>query len=127
VLVYASDRDSPEKRRVAKKLLARVARERTGVISTQILQEYYVTATRKLGTKPLQAREIITSFRFFELVVVQLEDISRAIDGSILWQLPFWDALILAAAEKASCSVGYPENPNPRQRYERVEVVNPFS
>lgn len=58
---------------------------------------------------------------------MQPEDINRAIDGSVLWQVSFWDALILAAAEKASCSVCYSEDLNPGQRYDRIQVINPFA
>jgi predicted nucleic acid-binding protein len=126
VLVYASDGDSPGKQSRARKLIGEAGRDGTGVVSTQVLQEFYVTATRKLGIEPIMAKGIISSLRRLEVVTIQLDDINRAIDGSVLWQLSFWDALILAGAEKASCAVCYSEDLNPGQHYEGVQVLNPF-
>ena len=85
-----------------------------------------MTATRKMGVEPLQAKRIIHTFRQMETVLIDPEDISRAIDGSDIWQIPFWDALILAAARKARCSVLYSEELNDGQVYDTVRVVNPF-
>jgi predicted nucleic acid-binding protein len=127
VLVYAGDHDSPEKRRVARALLKRVAAEGGGVISTQVIQEFFVAATRKLAIEPLKAKAIVATFHPLELVTVSLEDINDAIDGHILWQVSFWDALILRAAERASCSIVYSEDLNTGQLYGGVEVRNPFS
>ena len=127
VLVYASDRDEPEKRRRARALLRATADEGNGVISTQVVQEFFVTATRKLAIDPLRAKAIVATLRRMELIEVTLEDISQAIDGVVLWQVAFWDALILSAAGRASCSVVYSEDLNAGQRYGGVEVKNPFA
>ena len=127
VLVYAGDRDTPGKRRVARELLSRVASEGGGVISTQVVQEFFVSATRKLAVDPLKAKAIVATFRPLELVVVTLEDINSAIDGVVLWQVSFRDALILTAAARASCSVIYSEDLNHGQLYDGVEVRNPFA
>lgn len=127
VLVYASDQDSPTKMRAARDLVQRVATAGGGVISTQVIQEFFVAATRKLSIEPLKAKAIVSTFHPLELVTVSLEDINEAIDGHVLWQTSFWDALILRAAERASCSVVYSEDLNPGQRYGGVEVRNPFS
>lgn len=126
VLVYASDQDSPEKKRAARALLQRVGGEGGGVISTQVIQEFFVAATRKLAIEPLKAKAIIATFHPLELVTVSIEDINDAIDGNILWQVSFSDALILRAAERASCSIVYSEDLNPGQLYGGVEVRNPF-
>ena len=127
VLVYASDHDEPDKMRVARALLRRSAREGNGVISTQVLQEFFVSATRKLSIEPMRAKGIVATFRPFELVVITLDDINRAIEGVVLWQISFWDALILAAAGRASCAMVYSEDLNPGQFYSGVEVRNPFA
>ncbi|MCA1753159.1 MAG: PIN domain-containing protein [Spirochaeta sp.] len=125
VLVYAGDNDTPAKQHVARTLIA----EQSGraVVSTQVLQEYYVAATRQLGVAPLQAKEVINAaMAAFETVVVTPEIINRAVDGSILWQVSFWDALILASAEDAACTVVFSEDLNSGQRYGGVRVENPF-
>jgi predicted nucleic acid-binding protein len=126
VLLYASDRDEPEKRRRARALLRATAADGNGVISTQVVQEFFVTATRKLAIDPLKAKAIVATFHPLELLEVSLEDINQAIDGVVLWQVSFWDALILTVAGRASCSVVYSEDLNAGQRYGGVEVKNPF-
>ena len=126
VLVYASDRDEPEKRRRARGLLRATAGDGNGVISTQVVQEFFVAATRKLAIDPLKAKAIVGTLHPLELLEVTLEDISQAIDGVVLWQVSFWDALILTVAGRASCAVVYSEELNAGQRYGGVEVKNPF-
>lgn len=127
VLVYASDHDEPDKMRVARALLRRSAQEGSGVISTQVVQEFFVSATRKLSIEPMRAKGIVATFRPFELVVITLDDINRAMEGVMLWQISFWDSLILSAAGRASCSMVYSEDLNPGQFYSGVEVRNPFA
>ena len=126
VLVYASDRDEPEKRRRARGLLRATAGDGNGVISTQVVQEFFVAATRKLAIDPLKVKAIVGTLHPLELLEVTLEDINQAIDGVVLWQVSFWDALILTVAGRASCSVVYSEDLNAGQRYGGVEVKNPF-
>jgi len=126
VLVYAGDDDTPAKQHIARTLIA----EQSGraVVSTQVLQEYFVAATRKLGVAPLDAKEVINAAgSAFETIVVTPEIINRAVDGSVLWQVSFWDALILASAEDAACAVVFSEDLNSGQRYGGVRVENPFS
>ena len=127
VLVYASDRDEPEKQRMARALLHRTATENNGVVSTQVVQEFFVAATRKLSIEPLKAKAIVATFHSLEIVTVTPDDIHQAIDGVVLWQVSFWDALILAVAARAGCSVVYSEDLNTGQRYGGVEVRNPFA
>lgn len=124
ILVYASDKDSPEKRKTAKDILHKHALE--AVISTQVVQEYYFSAVKKLKIDPHQAKTIITKFEGFEIIPVLMDDIYRAIDATILRKVSFWDALILAMAEKANCSIVYSEGFNPGQTYGNVTVKNPF-
>ena len=126
VLAYACDADQPVKREKARALLTTVSREVPPCVSTQVLQEFFVTVTRKMGVEPMQAKRIIHSFRHMETVLIDPEDINRAIDGSVIWQVSFWDALILTSALKAHCAVLYTEDLNDGQVYDTVRVVNPF-
>ncbi len=126
VLAYACDADQPAKRDRARALLKEVSRDTPPCVSTQVMQEFFVTVTRKMGVAPLQAKRIILSFRHMETVLVDMEDINRAIDGSVIWQISFWDALILASARKAHCAVLYSEDLSDGQVYDTVRVVNPF-
>lgn len=125
VLVYAVDRNDPQRRRRARALLAETGGR--GVVSTQVLQEFFVAATRKLGVEALKAKDVIRSAReAFEVVTISPELIDRAIDQSVLLQVSFWDALILSAAENSACAVLLSEDVNPGQRYAGVRVENPF-
>ncbi len=126
ILVYACDLDEPEKREKARRLLQTHGPGNDFCISTQVVQEFYVTATRKLDIDPLKAKDILHSFRHIETTMVDLEDINRAIDGNILWQVSFWDALIIATAQKLRCDILYTEDLNHGQAFDSVRIVNPF-
>ena len=126
VLAYACDADQPLKREKARDLLKALSRDVPPCVSTQVLQEFFVTVTRKMGVAPLQAKRILHTFRHMETVLIDSEDINRAIDGSVVWQISFWDALVLTAARKARCAVLYSADLNDGQLYDSVRVVNPF-
>ena len=126
VLVYASDMDQPAKQAAARALMRQCSQDIPPCISTQVVQEFYVTTTRKLGIAPLKAKDIIHSFRHMEIVVIDIDDINRAIEGNILWQVSFWDALIVVAAQKARCDVLYSEDLNHGQMFDSLKVCNPF-
>ena len=127
VLAYAQDARSPAKQRTSRELISALAGSGDGVISTQVLQEFYVTATRKLGVPPLVAKGVLKTFAVFEIVQVSPVLIQEAVDCSILNQLSFWDSLILAAAAAAGCSTVYSEDLNPGQSILGVTVKNPLA
>ncbi len=126
VLVYACDQDEPGKRDTARDLLRNHDEDTSFCISTQVLQEYYVAATRKLNIEPLKAKDMIYSFRHMETAMVDPDDINRAIDGNILWQVSFWDALVIVTAQKLNCKTLFTEDLNDGQVFDFVTVVNPF-
>ncbi len=126
ILVYAQDEGAPKKQQRSRELLSELIDTGDGVISTQVLQEYYVTVTRKLGVAPLAAKAVLKSFAAFEIVQVTPALIQEAVDCSILNQLSFWDALIVAAADAAGCTLLYSEDFNPGQMILGVKVVNPY-
>ena len=126
ILVYAQDKDSPAKRRRSREVIADLAAAGSGVISTQVLQEFYVTATRKLGVEPLAAKGILRTFSIFEIAQTSPELIDEAIDCSILNKISFWDALIVAAASATGCGTIYTEDLNPGQVIQGVRIENPL-
>ncbi len=127
VLVYAQDVGAPDKQRKSREIIARLAEAADGVISTQVMQEFYVAATRKIGVPPLAAKGVLKTFAVFETVQVSVALIQDAIDCSILNQVSFWDSLILAAAASAGCSTVLSEDLNPGQVILGVKVQNPFA
>ena len=126
VLVYAQDAAAPKKQRKSREIIAQLAKSGDGVISTQVMQEFFVAATGKLGVAPLAAKGVLKTFSLFEIVQVTPSLIDDAIDCSILNQLSFWDSLILAAAASAGCSTVYSEDLNSGQHILGVKVQNPF-
>ena len=126
ILVYAQDHDSPAKRRRSREVIAALAQSGTGVISTQVLQEFYVTVTRKLGVAPLAAKRVLQTFKMFEIVQASPALMEDAIDCSILNTMSFWNALIVAAAASSGCVIVYSENLNPDQTIQGVRIENPL-
>ena len=126
ILIYSVDRADPAKQNTALELIARHAKDRTGVISTQVLQEFYSAATRKLGIEPLQARQHLRDFRVFDIVQVTPAIIEEGIDCSILHQLSFWDGLILAAATTAKSTELLSEDLSHEQKLQGITIRNPF-
>ena len=126
VLVYSVDRADIAKQDTALGLIAQHAKERSGVISTQVLQEFFSAATRKLGIAPLQARQHLRDFRIFDIVQVTPEIIEEGVDCSILNTISFWDGLIVASASAAKCSMLISEDLSDGQIIQGISVRNPF-
>lgn len=126
VLVYAQDKDTPAKRGRSRQLIAELAAAGTGVISTQVLQEFYVAVTRRMGVEPLAAKAVLGTFSIFEITQTSPDLIDDAIDCSILNKISFWDALIVAAASSAGCGTIYSEDLNAGQVIQGVRIENPF-
>jgi predicted nucleic acid-binding protein len=126
VLVYTDDGDAPQKQRHALALFAEHRREGTGVTSTQVLQEYFAAATRKLGVSSDNARRKVELFAALDVATIVVEDVLAAIDLHRVHRLSFWDALILRSAKHAGCSVLFTEDPQDRGTIEGIRIVNPF-
>lgn len=126
VLVYSDDADAPSKQTRALELIAEHRRDRSGVVSTQVIQEYFVAATKKLGVTAPVARRKAELFGRFELVPIGLDDILGAIDLHRLHQVSFWDGLIIRAALASGCTRLYSEDLQHGWRLDGLEVVNPF-
>jgi predicted nucleic acid-binding protein len=127
VLVYTDDRDAAAKQKTSLALIARLMEQRMGVVSTQVLQEYFVASTRKLGVDPAIARRKVELFGRFDLVVLDMKQILGAIDLVRLHAISFWDALIVQAALDAGCRVLYSENMQAGRRILGLRVTNPFA
>ncbi len=126
ILVYADDKAVPEKQRRALDLIAEHRRARTGVISLQVLQEYFVTVTRKLHVDAVVARRKIELLAEFDVATAEVADILAAVDLHRLHGLSFWDALIVRAAQQTGCRVLLSENLPDRREIDGIAIVNPF-
>lgn len=128
VLIYAHDVDAKSKHEVAKSVIRDLWSERTGALSTQVLQEFYVNVTRKIES-PLPkeaARLIVNSYSIWCMEITPVE-ISAAFQIEDESQIGFWDALIVASAVKCGAKKLLSEDLNDRQKIAGLRVENPFA
>lgn len=126
ILVYQIDKRDKKKQALSRDLFKEKVIAGEAVISTQVLQEFYVAATVKLRVDPLLIKSIIHMFENLEVIEVGKVLINEAIDSSMQYRLSFWDSLIVVSAESAMCEFLYTEDLNPGQVIRAVKVVNPF-
>lgn len=129
ILMYAHDTSAGEKHERAKSLLEELWRDRSGVVSTQILQELAVNLRRK-AKKPLDAkatREVLSDYLTWQVVVNGGDSIIEALDLEARFQISFWDALVVQAAQASGAEILYSEDLSDGQRYGGVRVRNPFT
>jgi predicted nucleic acid-binding protein len=129
VLVYAFDVGAPAKRKKAAQLLSERAAAGDVLISTQVLQEFYVAVTRKLA-QPLAEESALVATReltAFPTVNVDANLVLAAIRSSREHRISFWDALIIEAARSGGASVLYSEDLNDGQIFDGATVKNPFA
>jgi predicted nucleic acid-binding protein len=127
VLVYADDLDAGDKRERARQLLAAAIRGQYGVLSTQVLQEFYVVATRKLGVEASVVRRKVELLSTLDVVSIQVSHVLSAIDLHRLHSLSFWDALIVTCASAAGCARLYSEDMRHGATLAGVRIENPFT
>jgi predicted nucleic acid-binding protein len=128
VLIYAHDVDSGQKHNVAKKVLHKLWSERTGVLSMQVLQEFYINVTRKIPS-PLPkelARRVVSSYTIWctETTPTEISTAFRIEDES---HIGFWDAMIVSAAAKCGATRILSEDLNTGQLIAGILVENPFA
>lgn len=126
ILIYTDDKAAPAKQRRALSLVEEHRRAGSGVVSLQVLQEYFVTVTRKLHIEPRIARRKVELLAEFDVATPDLTDILAAIDLHRLHGFSFWDALILRAAQQSGCKVLLSEDMQDMREIDGVEIVNPF-
>jgi len=129
VLVYAHDAGSPEKKTRSQEIVFGCLRNRSGVVSAQVLSEFFVTVTRKVERpmEPERAKREILLLSALETVEIDATLVVEAVNLKLRWQLGYWDALILAAAERAGCHTVYSEDMSNGQVYGSLTVRNPYA
>jgi predicted nucleic acid-binding protein len=130
VLVYAYDRSEPERQHLAFTLLDRLAITKVGIISTQVLAEFFVSVTRKIAA-PLSAgdayQRVSNYLQSWTVLDMTGMVVLEAIRGVRDHQLSFWDAQIWAAAKLNQVPVVFSEDFSDGQVIEGVRFVNPFA
>ncbi len=126
LIVYANDARDPEKQARAAECVTRVIDDGTGVVSTQVLQEYAVVAHAKLQQPGDAILAQLLLLESLEVILITPAIIRRALELQWHYGIEYWDASILAAAEHAQCTVLFSEDLNPGQLYANVRVENPL-
>jgi len=129
VLVYAHDRSAGTKHVRARELLRDLWASSEGCLSIQVLQEFYVTITRKVF-RPLTtevAAQLVADLAAWDVHRPGVEDLLDAIRLQGRHQTSFWDAMILVSAAHLGCSTVWSEDLSSGQAYGTVVVRNPFA
>jgi len=128
VLLYAHDRTAGQKRDVARDLITDLWGTRAGALSTQVLQEFYVNATRKLP-RPLSAsaaRKVIGRYATWAVHQIEPADIIAASELEKRHRQSFWDALVLISAARSGATTLVTEDLQHGRTIVGVRIVNPF-
>jgi predicted nucleic acid-binding protein len=126
VLVYAHEGGAGPKHRKAVELLTRLFEAQTGALSIQVLSEFYVTATKKLGMKSQEAQETIADLGSWTIHSPAHADVLRACAIHRRHKVSWWDALIVNSAIELGCDVLWSEDLADGRRYGTLTVRNPF-
>lgn len=127
ILVYSDDAAFPEKKEKAIELFAEHLRTGMAVVSLQVLQEYFVTATRKLGLTAEEAQRKVELISKAKVVRMNPGDVVAAIELHRLNKISFWDALIVHAARISGAALLYSEDLAAGSFLAGLKIVNPFA
>jgi predicted nucleic acid-binding protein len=128
ILVYAHDSTAGQKHRRASTLVEKLWADRSGVLSTQVLQELYVSLRKAPNPMPAaEARQVLTDYLRWEVVVNDGQSIVEAAELETRYRISFWDALIVQAATASGVEILYSEDLSAGQAYGSVRVVNPLA
>ena len=129
IIIYAYDISAGDKHEIAKKIMIDLWDSGSGVLSTQVLQEFFINATQKIP-KPLDielAKEIVNDFLKWDVVINDGESILEAIEIHKKYKYSFWDSMIIMAAISNGCVTLLSEDLSDGQNIGSVKIKNPFN
>lgn len=126
VLIYADDRRDAVKQARAREWLLALWESRSGRLSTQVLSEYYVNVTRKLGLPQGDARAKVRRFQLWQPWQIDHQTVETAWGVEARFGFSYWDSLILAAAAQSGCTHVLSEDLQHLQQIDNVQIINPF-
>jgi predicted nucleic acid-binding protein len=128
ILVYSFDSSDPRKHAIASGLIIQAFEQGTGVISAQVLKEFYVTVTQKISRTmaPDRVEQLIRDFALWRVVETTVPLILRGIHIQLGNRISFWDAMIVAAAKEADCPTLYTEDLGHEAMINGIRIHNPF-
>lgn len=128
VIVYAYDKDAGEKHRIAVDIMKDLWHSGLGTISTQILQEFFVTLTKKISA-PMDisvVRETVRRLSKWDVSIIDVDTIIRATELQERYNYSFWDSLVVAAAIASGVRTIFSEDLSDGQTIEGITIKNPF-
>jgi len=127
IVLYSVDSKNPEKQDKARKITRESSKQKSGVISTQVLQEYVAIDIKKFRRDPLIVKQLFKDWqRDFEVIIMRPNIIEDAIEIGIIYRLSFWNSLIVAAALAARCGILMTEDLHHGQTIQGLTILNPF-
>lgn len=126
ILLYMYGGGDAAKTRQAAAMFAEYSQQDRILLSTQVLQEFYAVALRKVGMPRPALRAVFATLLDLPLVLIDRSQIRAAVEYEERYQISFWDALIVGAAESGGADLLFTEDLNHGQRYGAVMVQNPF-
>ena len=127
IIIYANDARDEKKQTIALNVVAEHMKSGTGVISTQVMQEYAHVALNKLHQRQDVVLRQLVLMEGLEVIRQSPALIRRSVEIKASYQISFWDACIISAAEHAKCHIILSENLNAGQFYSGIAMENPFS
>ena len=128
IIIYAYDNSAGDKQIRASEIIDELWSSGLGIVSTQVLQEFFVNVTKKIP-KPLDvksAKEIISDYLKWDVIVNNGEDILEAIEIQSQYKYSFWDSLIICAAKKGGAMLLLTEDLSDGQIINDLTIKNPF-
>jgi predicted nucleic acid-binding protein len=129
IIVYAHDRSSGDKHAVAREIMDYLWEKRRGVISVQVLQEFFVCVTKKI-LKPLtvkNARIILEYLSTWDVVAIDKYITLKAIDIQERSRFSFWYSLVVQAAIQGQARIILSEDLPGGQAVKELKILNPFT
>ena len=129
VLVHAHDLDSGLKRAIAEHVLKQLWQDETGVLSTQVLQEFYTALTSGIASPVPRraARDLIHAYSVWPVITLDAADVLAASDFEVRYRLNFRDAQIVVAARKSGATLLLSDSLQPYRPLAGLELQNPFA
>jgi predicted nucleic acid-binding protein len=126
VILYACDASAVLKHDLSVALLARLVADRSGVISIQVLVEFYANATRKFRMTSQEAEDMLADFAEWQLHCPDYSSVVGAVHLQRRYKLAWYDAMILNSALESGCSILWTEDFSDGQRFGDLVIRNPY-
>lgn len=126
IIITANDKKDYAKQIKAIELIKKIMRNGNGVISTQVLQEYAITASRKLDQAQNAVLRQLKLLETFEIINQTPFQVQRAVEIMHLYEIEFYDALVISGAEQANCLEIYSQNLKKGPFYSGIKIINPL-